>query len=132
MPGPQATTASLPPTPNGQAGEAFDDVCGNLDYAEFITYDEGAAPALTKAGHGFDLLTIERVSNERGPEIETLNAALFDTGRPVLLAPPRAPANFANWAAVAWNGSPQAARAIAAAVPLLAKAQGCQPAGRQP
>lgn len=106
------------------AGEAFDDVCGDLGHAEFHAYDEGAAATLAKAGHGFDLLIIERVSHEQGPEIETLNAALFDTGRPVLLAPPRAPANFVNWAAIAWNGSPQASRAVAAALPMLAQTQG--------
>lgn len=106
------------------AGEAFDDVCGSLDNAEFHFYGDGAAATLTAAGHGFDLLIVERVSREQGPESETLNAALFDSGRPVLLAPPSPPANFPSWAAVAWNGSPQAARAVAAALPLLAQAQG--------
>jgi nucleotide-binding universal stress UspA family protein len=49
-------------------------------------------------------------------------AALLDTGRPVLLAP-SAPVVVAGVAVVAWNGSQQAARAVGAALPLLARAR---------
>lgn len=49
-------------------------------------------------------------------------AALLDTGRPVLLAP-SAPVAVAGVAVVAWNGSQQAARAVGAALPLLARAR---------
>ncbi len=52
----------------------------------------------------------------------TFEAALLDTKRPVLLAPPGAAARLiGSPALLAWNGSAEAARAIAAAVPLLAK-----------
>jgi nucleotide-binding universal stress UspA family protein len=106
------------------AGEAFDEVCGSRGDTEFVAF-EGAAPQrLTAVGHGYDLLIIERASSEEGPEIALLNAGLFDTGRPVLLAPPAAQTKFPTWAAVAWNGSPQAASAVSAAVPLLKLAQG--------
>lgn len=47
-------------------------------------------------------------------------AALLDTGRPVLLAP--GPLTLPGVVVVAWNGSVEAARAVAAAMPLLAKA----------
>jgi nucleotide-binding universal stress UspA family protein len=49
-------------------------------------------------------------------------AALLDTGKSVLLAPSR-PVALAGIAVVAWNGSAEAARAVAAALPLLAAAR---------
>jgi nucleotide-binding universal stress UspA family protein len=106
------------------AGEAFDDVCADLEGAEFVAFDDTAPQRLAALGHGYDLVIVERASSQEGPEIELLNAGLFDTGRPVLLAPPAAPAQFPQWAVIAWNGSAQAARAAAAAVPLLRQAQG--------
>jgi nucleotide-binding universal stress UspA family protein len=52
----------------------------------------------------------------------TFEAALLDTKRPVLLAPPGASAKLIGAPALlAWNGSSEAARSIAAAIPLLAK-----------
>jgi nucleotide-binding universal stress UspA family protein len=111
-------------TTERHAGEAFDDVCGGLENTAFIVFEAPAAQVLATAGHGWDLVILERISHEEGPEIEALNAALFDTGRPVMLAPPEVPPQFPHWAAIAWNGSTQAARAVAAAVPLLSQADG--------
>ncbi|MBV8169621.1 MAG: universal stress protein [Alphaproteobacteria bacterium] len=51
-----------------------------------------------------------------------IEAALFATGRPVLLVPPTPPADLLGSVIVAWNGSPEANRAVAAALPLLSKA----------
>ncbi|CAA7626467.1 universal stress protein [Magnetospirillum sp. UT-4] len=56
------------------------------------------------------------------PSLLTLNAALLESGRPLLLAPTTPPAGPASRIAVAWNGSAEAGRAIAAALPLLATA----------
>ena len=54
----------------------------------------------------------------------TINAALFETGRPVLVAPPKAPQTIGRKIAVSWNGSAEASRAVAAAMPLIAKSDG--------
>ena len=51
----------------------------------------------------------------------TINAALFETGRPVLVAPPTAPQVIGKKIAVSWNGSAEASRAVAAAMPLIAR-----------
>jgi len=51
-----------------------------------------------------------------------LNAALFETGRPVLVAPPGGAVGFGHRLAISWNGSAQASRAVAAAWPFLKKA----------
>lgn len=48
-----------------------------------------------------------------------LNAALFESGRPVLVVPPAPVGEVGRTIAIAWNGSAQAARAVAAAMPLL-------------
>jgi len=51
----------------------------------------------------------------------TLNAALFDTGRPVLVVPPGGRKIGSN-IAVSWNGSAESARAVSSALPLLKRA----------
>jgi nucleotide-binding universal stress UspA family protein len=54
---------------------------------------------------------------------QVLHAALFETGRPVLVAARAAPASFDGGVAIAWNGSAGAARAVTAALPLLRRAR---------
>lgn len=54
----------------------------------------------------------------------TINAALFETGRPVLVAPPTAPQTIGKKIAVSWNGSAEASRAVAAAMPLISRSDG--------
>lgn len=56
------------------------------------------------------------------PSVLTVNGALMESGRPVLMAPPRAPATMGRRILVAWNNSIEAARAVGGALPLLAGA----------
>ena len=53
----------------------------------------------------------------------TLNAAIFETGRPVLLAPTNTPAALGKKIAVFWNGSAESARAASAAMPFFKQAE---------
>lgn len=48
-----------------------------------------------------------------------LNAALFETGRPMLLLPEEAISAFPKSIAICWNGSVEGTRAVAAALPFL-------------
>lgn len=57
------------------------------------------------------------------PALLTLNAALMESGKPLLLAPPSAPASVGRRIAVAWNGSAEAGRAVAFALPLMKRAE---------
>jgi len=57
------------------------------------------------------------------PSPITLEAALLDTGRPILVAPPEAGGHLGRSIAIAWEGSPEAARTIADAIPLLETAE---------
>jgi nucleotide-binding universal stress UspA family protein len=54
---------------------------------------------------------------------DSLHAVLFDSGRPVLIAPPRPPAAIGRRCAVAWNGSHQSAAALGAILPWLRAAE---------
>ncbi len=48
-----------------------------------------------------------------------MESALFDSGRPVLIAPQDAPKSIGNAVLIAWNGASESARAVAFALPFL-------------
>jgi len=74
-------------------------------------------------GRLFDFLIIGRPLKQRAlPSPITLEAALLDTGRPTLLASPELPHETGKHVAIAWESSPEAAHAIAAAMPILVNA----------
>ena len=50
---------------------------------------------------------------------DALHAVLFDSGRPVLIAPREAPTSIATRVCCAWNGTAESAAAVAAALPFL-------------
>jgi len=70
-----------------------------------------------------DLIIAPRATGEEALGRATLEAALLDSGRPILVPAATAmPAKFER-IAIAWKPSPQAARAVAAALPFLAQAR---------
>ena len=74
-------------------------------------------------GRIFDLIVLGRPAKSRqGPRMTTLESALFESGRPVLLAPPKPPQSIGERVLLAWNCSTEQARATASAMPLLRKA----------
>jgi nucleotide-binding universal stress UspA family protein len=52
-----------------------------------------------------------------------VEAALFESGRPVLLVPPSSPGPIGETIVIAWNGSTETARTVALGMPFLLKAQ---------
>jgi nucleotide-binding universal stress UspA family protein len=72
-------------------------------------------------GRIFDLSVIAR-RGPRGSSHDTVQAALLESGRPLLLAPPAVPASVGDAVLLAWNASPQAARAVTSALPFLRRA----------
>jgi nucleotide-binding universal stress UspA family protein len=88
---------------------------------------EDSAPgddALAHRGRAFDLIVVGRpVKGRATPAMGTLEAALFEAGRPLVIAPPKGPAALGNNIAVAWNGSTETARTIAFSMPFLLRAQ---------
>ena len=75
-------------------------------------------------GRVFDIIVVGRpgaASHE--PHRSTLETALFESGRPLLIAPPEPATTIGDTVAIAWNGSSETARTIAFAMPLLLKAR---------
>jgi nucleotide-binding universal stress UspA family protein len=71
----------------------------------------------------FDLSIVGRPGAERGnPRMATLEGALFDSGRPVILAPPDTPDKLGDTIVIAWTKSIESARTLALARPLLVRA----------
>jgi nucleotide-binding universal stress UspA family protein len=54
---------------------------------------------------------------------DALHAVLFDSGRPVLIAPQIPPARIGHRIAVAWNGTAESAQAVWAAIPWMRRAE---------
>jgi nucleotide-binding universal stress UspA family protein len=74
-------------------------------------------------GRVFDVIVMNRSGrNTTGLRNRAINAGLFESGRPILLAPPSPPAQIGTNVLIAWNRSTEQARATALAMPLLQKA----------
>ena len=75
-------------------------------------------------GRMFDLTVVGRPgSTPTSPHMSTLESALFESGRPILIAPPVPPQRLGEVVTISWNGSTESARAIAFAMPLLKRAK---------
>ena len=75
-------------------------------------------------GRLFDLIVVGRpVHGATTPTMHTLEAALFETGRPILIAPPTTPSTLGDTISIAWNGSTETSRTIAFAMPFLQQAK---------
>jgi nucleotide-binding universal stress UspA family protein len=79
---------------------------------------------MARRGRVADLIVVGRPpSDDSGASTVLFETALFDSGRPVLVAPPAAPAGppvVESPVLIFWTGSAEAARAIGGALPLLA------------
>ncbi|MET0531051.1 MAG: universal stress protein [Microvirga sp.] len=75
-------------------------------------------------GRVFDVTVLGRPDGANGhTRLSTVESALFETGRPVLIAPPVAPKTLGTTIAIAWNRSTETARAVLGSMPLLLKAR---------
>jgi len=75
-------------------------------------------------GRVFDIIVLARPEEEwQSPSMVTLESALFESGRPVLIAPPNSPRSLATNILIAWNRSTEQARTMAFAMPLLRLAE---------
>jgi nucleotide-binding universal stress UspA family protein len=89
-------------------------------------YVQANASETDIGSHGrlFDLIVVGRPSRSRtSAPMSVLEGALFETGRPILIAPPGAAPTIGNEVVIAWNGSTETARTIAFSMPFLRRAQ---------
>jgi nucleotide-binding universal stress UspA family protein len=54
--------------------------------------------------------------------MHTLESALFESGRPILITPPTPPKSMGESIVISWNGSTETARTISFAMPFLQQA----------
>lgn len=69
-----------------------------------------------------DLIAVARPDRDMNLGLNTLTAALLESGKLVLMCPPGPAQSVGARVAIAWNGSGEAARAMTAALPILRKA----------
>ena len=75
-------------------------------------------------GRVFDITVLGRPGDQpQSPRMITLEAALFESGRPILIAPPTPPVKLGENVLIAWNCSTEQARTTAFAMPLLRQAR---------
>jgi nucleotide-binding universal stress UspA family protein len=87
-------------------------------WREIVGHEDDVAARL---GRNTDLIVLAR--REDMPGMGTIEACLFNSGRPVLLAPTQIARSLGHHIGVLWNGSSQAARAVGDAIPLLRNAE---------
>ena len=74
-------------------------------------------------GRVFDLILVEQPEKLASIAEATLEDALFESGRPVMMVPNAMPPTMGDCVAVAWNGSTETATTVALAMPFLDQAK---------
>ncbi|MBT5374282.1 MAG: universal stress protein [Rhodospirillaceae bacterium] len=78
---------------------------------------------VSRRGRLADLILVGRPGKNDEPSAGlTIETALFESGRPVMIIPPGPLVQTGRKIAVAWNGSLEATRAVAGAMPVLRRA----------
>ncbi len=114
---PGAGPPDVRPTSPGPTGEERP----SATWAEEIPPGDAAVGMYARL---FDLTVVGRpVPGASTPAASTLETVLFDSGRPILIAPPSAPKSLGGTAVVSWNASTETARAVAFAMPFLRRAE---------
>ena len=99
-------------------GPPFDGVS-----TEWISEVGADAAWVVEHGRTADLIVAGRGQTGHGTAMEVLESALMHNGRPVLVAPRVAPVSVGRVVCIAWNNTREAAGAVSAAQPFIAKAE---------
>ncbi len=102
--------------PEGTSGQA----------ASYRWNERAASGDAFLASHSrvFNLTVVGRPGpTPTSPRMSTLETALFESGRPILIAPPVAPERLGEVVTIAWNGSTESARIIGLCLPVLRQAR---------
>jgi nucleotide-binding universal stress UspA family protein len=75
-------------------------------------------------GRVYDLILVEQPEKLASIAEATLEDALFESGRPVMMVPKTVPPTMGEVVAVAWNGSTETALTVALGMPFLLQARG--------
>jgi len=99
--------------------EAATAAAGSGPEVEFREETGSETAVVGRRGSVSDLIVTPGPSLDPTATRAVLEAALFETGRAVLVVPGPAPADFADRILVAWDGGKESARSVAAALPFL-------------
>jgi nucleotide-binding universal stress UspA family protein len=93
--------------------------------ARFIEYRGKQTDAVQRMGRLADIICVQQPDPKLGLGKNTLKAALFSSGRPVMMCPhtDKVAPDFSTRLAIGWNGSLEASRAVALAMPLIQSAE---------
>ena len=90
--------------------------------AEYSLQQGSQSAWVAQYGRFADLVVMGRGTPDEGAG-ETLEAALMDTGKPLLIAPSIMPASLGKRIVIAWKDTPEAARAVSCALPFIGRAE---------
>lgn len=106
-----AFVKSHPADPNGAV----------LDWPTGSPIDDNQIASISRV---YDVTVVGRpATSGDGPRMTTLESALFDGGRPILVAPPAAGPTFGKKIVISWNQSTESARTVAFGIELLKQAE---------
>ena len=98
---------------------------GEAATVSFVEERGRQVDVIKRRGRLADLIAVAKPDRDRNLGFNTLKAALFNSGRPVLMCPPGAadtsgaPEALGARVALAWNGSAEAARALSQCMGIL-------------
>ena len=97
---------------------------GSGPSTSFVEYAGKQAIAVRQYGRLSDLICVPQPDRKRNLGTNTLQSALYSSGRPVMMCPPRdaAPEALGQSVTIGWNGSLEATRAVALTMPIIEKA----------
>ena len=97
------------------------DPASRMPTASWVEESGRQVEVIRRHGRLADVICVAKPDVDRNLGTNTLKGALFHTGRPVMMCPPAdaVPEGLGSHVAIAWNGSTQAARAVALTLGLI-------------
>lgn len=106
-----------------ESERAYKEIVALIKGATYTAAKTATLDAMVAMGRCSDILVLGRPgADPENVAPATVEAALYECARAVMIAPPNAGSGNFNSVVVAWNGSFQAARALEYALPFLMKA----------
>ncbi len=106
-----------------ESERVYNEVLGSIKGATYTAASTATLDTMVAMGRCSDILVLGRPgADPENVAPATVEAAIYECARAVMIAPPNVGSGGFNNVIVAWNGSFQAARAVEYALPVLAKA----------
>jgi protein CrcB len=90
---------------------------------EFVDVEGDIVHIVGERGRRSDMVVVPGKARLSARARDALHAAIFDTSRAVLIAPPNSAGDFGRIVAIAWKDDIRAPKAVLAAMPILEKAE---------